>query len=506
MLKTIKSSTLLSFFSLLFTIALTPVLSLAQSWNTGTSYPISAPQGTNGTTPQIQIAIADLNGDGFGDVAAVVGGQLQLFAGDGKGNFSAFPVQASMPAYVSAVAAGDFTGSGKNDLVVIGQVTISSPTSLLLLVNQGNGQFGAPVAISSANLPALDNTCKVAGGVFTHAGSSSALDLALSCQSAPASIFIGANSDSGAFASFTTIAGVEQGRTILNMQAIGANTDGSQNLAVQSILTGTTSSTARVDWLMNQQGVFSPKTAVVSPATLNYFADYDGDTVLDSFSATAGVLSSARGLSAGGFGASQTLYSSTAGCTVASIAAGDLQSNPGSLGLDLVAATVCPAVAPATGYTFALVPMLNSAQTDITFSALPSNGSGLAGYTIDVAPLLSTAVPTGTLAVSVAGGAIETYPLASGSISFSTPVPEVAETILATYGASGQFAASYAQTTLAPAGTAGGSASGSSSASSGSKPHSEFGTQGQVARQRFRRSVRTWIPRPTARRSRSAHW
>jgi hypothetical protein len=444
---------------------LTPLVSLSQSWTIGTSYPQGSAQTTLESESKTQIVIADLDGDGMGDVAAVVQGQLVLLKGDGKGGLTVFPAQQNLPAFVSAIAAADFTGDGKIDLLVLGQTTAQSVPSLLLLVNQGNGQFGVPSPVYNSALPALDNTCRLAAGVFTSAGTATAADFALSCQSAPASVFIGANSGDGTFAAVNSIEGVEQGRKIGGIQGLTANADGTQNLAVRSFSTSVPGGAPRIDWLMNQKGVFTAQQAVVPASYLNYLADYDGDGIPDSFASAYGVLSAQRA-QASGFAAAQTI-NTWSGCYVSALGAGQLQNNAGSSALDLVAALLCNATSPATGHLLTFVPMLNSAATGVTITQLASDGD-IASFNIAVSSLGGLAVPAGQVGVRVNSDAPEYLSLSDGSAVFTATIPDVSENILVTYSASDRMAASSAQTVLAPAPAAVTSSSTSSSRKSAS--------------------------------------
>ncbi len=457
-----------------FVLFLVAMMSYAQSWqqaSTGISIP--------GSTVQ-SFAVADLNGDGFGDVAAVVDGKIILLAGDGKGGLNPLSTPVNLPVSASALVAADFTGSGRIDLLVIGRATESSESALLMLVNTGHGEFAPSVQITLSNLPSLSSACSLAAGVFTSTGSAMALDFALSCQSAPTAIFVGTNDGAGSFGRITQVAGVEQGRVVVSIQTLGTNADGTQNLSARSIATSIPGGAPRVDWLMNQSGVFSIQEAVVAASSLNYFTDYDGDGITDSFSSTNGALSAQRG-QASGFEPLQTV-DTWAECGVVALGAGHLQNNPGSAALDLVAATLCPGAAPSTGYTLSFVPMLNGAGTSLSFTSLPDDSSGLAAYNIAVTPLLGTDIPTGNIGVSINNGTPEVFPLSNGSASFQTLIPDASEKILAFYGASDQFAASATQTVLAPTIVAAGSRSssvlgGSAGMSGGPTLKSNFSAQ-----------------------------
>jgi hypothetical protein len=71
------------------------------------------------------LAIADLNGDGFGDIAAG-GSYLTLFFNNpaDPGNFYTGGTYTFLP-YFSAVAIGDLDGDGRNDLAVTGNGVVT---------------------------------------------------------------------------------------------------------------------------------------------------------------------------------------------------------------------------------------------------------------------------------------------------------------------------------------------------------------------------------------------
>ncbi len=65
--------------SAVFAFLLDAMVSCTQSW-----LQVSAGTGIPGSAVQ-SLAVGDLNGDGLGDVAAIVDGKIVLLAGDGKG-------------------------------------------------------------------------------------------------------------------------------------------------------------------------------------------------------------------------------------------------------------------------------------------------------------------------------------------------------------------------------------------------------------------------------------
>jgi hypothetical protein len=83
------------------------------------------------------VAIADLNGDGHLDIAALDSGNgITILYGNGDGTFQA-PVSISLPSeQYTALATGDFDGNGTTDLVALDQ-----HGHVLLLFNDGKGNF-----------------------------------------------------------------------------------------------------------------------------------------------------------------------------------------------------------------------------------------------------------------------------------------------------------------------------------------------------------------------------
>ena len=97
-------------------------------------------QGTVGlrTLTAIQLAAADVNGDGLADlvVSARSAGELQVYLGDGKGGFSALPIIKSDQDII-ALAAADFDRDGKADLALVS----ASHNSVVMLRGDGKGGF-----------------------------------------------------------------------------------------------------------------------------------------------------------------------------------------------------------------------------------------------------------------------------------------------------------------------------------------------------------------------------
>lgn len=119
------------------------------------NYPIDGTP-ANGTA---SLGVGDLNGDGNPDlvvanVSCDAGGSgcISILYGNGDGTFQA-PVQITAGRYPDAVAVGDFTGDGRQDIAVAngGDETVS------VLLNTGNDAQGHAVFTPAPGSPlALD--------------------------------------------------------------------------------------------------------------------------------------------------------------------------------------------------------------------------------------------------------------------------------------------------------------------------------------------------------------
>ncbi len=121
---------------------------------------VTVPTGVN----TIQVALADVNGDGKPDLVAVnlgivdfgyfgtqpAAGNVSVSLGNGNGTFQA-PVNYTAGVNPTWVAVGDVNGDGKPDLIA-GAVT-GTASKIGVLLGNGNGAFGAATLLSTYSWP-----------------------------------------------------------------------------------------------------------------------------------------------------------------------------------------------------------------------------------------------------------------------------------------------------------------------------------------------------------------
>src|SRR5450631_415092 len=241
-------------------------------FNNGSGTLLAPVSFATGTGPA-WIALGDLNGDGKADLAVanrgssngseLVGGDVAVLLNMGGGTF----VAANYPAGASpvGVAMADLNGDGKADLAV------ASGTGVSVLLNNGNGTFGAPASYGSGT-----NPFSVAAGDLNGDGK---IDLAVGGADR-ASVLL--NLGNGTFAAAVNYGYAAAPYNGSGLVVIGdLNGDGRPDLAGNTL----TDPCSAVAVLLNQgSGVFGAPSYVPasnsSPSSVT-LGDLNGDGKLD---------------------------------------------------------------------------------------------------------------------------------------------------------------------------------------------------------------------------------
>ena len=113
-----------------------------------------------------QLVVADFNGDGKIDLAAL-GNPTTILLGNGDGTFTASSTLAVNPD-CSAIAVGDFNGDGKGDLAVANYSMSTASSAVSTFLGAGDGTFADSLNVASAPL----RIGSLAAADFTGNGSS----------------------------------------------------------------------------------------------------------------------------------------------------------------------------------------------------------------------------------------------------------------------------------------------------------------------------------------------
>ncbi len=121
----------------------------------GIAFAAPVAYGTGGTNPNC-IAAADFNGDGIMDLAVTnkSNDTVAVLLGKGDGTFgTAVTYSVGNGPFPIYLVAADFNNDGKPDLAVVNALVGASGGTLAILLNQGDGTFGAATQISTGISP-----------------------------------------------------------------------------------------------------------------------------------------------------------------------------------------------------------------------------------------------------------------------------------------------------------------------------------------------------------------
>ncbi len=185
------------------------------------------------------VAVGDFTGDGKQDLVVANGasvGTISVLPGNGDGTFQA-PISSSDGIAPSSLVVGDFNGDGKLDVAT----TSTSSTAVNVLMGNGDGTFQAPV---SYLLGAYAN--HLAEGDFNGDGHA---DIAAVSTGYGGTLFVLKNAGDG---TFLPAAGYAAGLGAEDVQVADVNNDGKQDLVVANQVSNGTITTL----LGNGDGTF----------------------------------------------------------------------------------------------------------------------------------------------------------------------------------------------------------------------------------------------------------
>ncbi len=241
---------------------------------------ISTPQFGSGLTA------ADFNGDSFSDyVLAVISssgsfpsGFVQLFVGNGMGNFDGLQSYDPGGAFPYGVTSADVDGDGKRDIVVANQCASNIDCSsgrVGVLLGDGLGNFSAPLSLDSGGPGAQ----AVAVGDLDHIYTT---DIAVANQMANTVGVIFANEPPGYF--LATVTFPSGGNNPNSIALADLNRDGLLDIVVSN-QTDSTNSNGEVSVLLNNgdHTFQNPVTYATGGSTAQWVAvgDFNGDGNVD---------------------------------------------------------------------------------------------------------------------------------------------------------------------------------------------------------------------------------
>jgi hypothetical protein len=259
-----------------------------------------------GNTPDA-VAVADFNGDGKLDIAVADygnpstgdNGGVSILFGNGDGTFQAATLINAGKNPIS-IAAGDFNGDGKKDLVVadLGDLLTGGNGTVSVLLGNGDGPVQPPITFGARNRPlALSNNVFLSAIAVGDFNGDLKLDIAITDFGDPS-----VKDDGGVYLLFGNGDGTFQapifvaaGKNPVAIVASDFNTDGKLDLAVADLHGPSTVFNGGVSVLLGRgDGTFQPATFFgvghfpTSMTSGDVNVDGKGDLVVASFATVFG--------------------------------------------------------------------------------------------------------------------------------------------------------------------------------------------------------------------------
>jgi hypothetical protein len=362
----------------------------------------------------IALAAGDFNGDGKQDLIAVnlTGDSVSVLLNNGNSTFQT-PINTGVGTSPSAVAVGDFNKDGKLDVAVAN----ASNNNVNVLIGKGDGTFQSPVSYATGSLPDaifsadLNNDGKL-DLVVTNAGDP------VNGTSSTLSILYGKGD--GTFQSSTSVSVADRADSVA---VADVNGDGKLDLVVTNAGTPSTGAGSGVNvFIAASSTTYLAPThyaAGVFPLSVK-IADLNGDGRLDIVTANAGVLpngsdSNVTVLQGFGNGTFQAAVPYPSGAQTDFVAVGDF-NNDGVPDLAVTNSSTSAAASANIGV------LLNPGTTHVQFSAPSYNvgeGAGTATITVTRSGTMTNKV---TVQFATSDGAAtggSDYTLAAGTLTFN---------------------------------------------------------------------------------------